>query len=46
MLVRKLPVMLITIDGDDLDHEYFFPIVFHYGLLEWFVYVVYVGDGV
>ena len=31
---------------DDLDHEYFLPVVSHYGMFEWFVYVVYVGDGV
>ena len=33
-------------NGDDLDLESFFPVVSHYGLSKWFVYVVYVGDGV
>ena len=33
-------------DVDDLDSESFFLVVSHYGLSEWFVYVVYVGDGV
>ncbi len=33
-------------DGDDLDHESFLPVVSHYGLFEWFVYVMYVSDGV
>jgi hypothetical protein len=33
-------------NGDDLDLESFFPVVSHYGLFEWFIYVVYVGDGV
>ena len=33
-------------DGDDLDMESIFSVVCHYGLFEWFVYVVYVGDGV
>ena len=33
-------------DGDDLDRESFLPVVSHYGLFEWFVYVVYVIDGV
>ena len=31
-------------DGDDLDHESFLLVVSHYGLFEWFVYVVYVDD--
>ena len=31
---------------DDLDPEFFFSVMSHYGLFEWFVYVVYVGDGV
>ena len=30
-------------NGDDLDLESFFPVVSHYGMFEWFVYVVYVG---
>ena len=33
-------------NGDDLDLESFIPIVSHHGMFEWFVYVVYVGDGV
>ena len=33
-------------DGDDMDRESFILVVSHYGLFEWFVYVVYVGDGV
>ena len=33
-------------DGDYLYTESILPVVFHYGLFEWFVYVVYVGDGV
>ena len=33
-------------NGDDLDLEYFFLIVSHYDMFEWFVYVVYVGYGV
>ncbi len=33
-------------DGDNLYLEYILSIVSHYGLFEWFVYVVYVGDGV
>ena len=31
---------------DDLDLVSFFPVVSHYGLSEWFLYVVYDGDGV
>ena len=31
---------------DDLDLESFFHVVSHYYMFEWFVYVVYVGDGV
>ena len=39
----KLPVLLITMGrfGPDV----FFFVVSHYGLLEWLVYVVYVGYG-
>ena len=33
-------------DGDDLDHESLLPVVSHYIMFEWFVYVVYVSDGV
>ncbi len=33
-------------DGDNPDLESFLSDVSHYGLFEWFVYVVYVGDGV
>ena len=34
-------------NGDDLDRESFLHAVsHHYGMLEWFVYVVYVDDGV
>ncbi len=33
-------------DGDDLDHESFVLVMSHYGLFKWFVYVVYVIDGV
>jgi hypothetical protein len=33
-------------DGDDLDHESFLFGASHYGMFKWFVYVVYVGDGV
>ncbi len=33
-------------DGNNLYLECFFDVVCHYGLFEWFVYVVYVGDGV
>ena len=36
----------IDYNGDDLYMESFFSVVPHYGLFEWFVYVVYVGDGV
>ena len=31
-------------DGDNLYLESILPVVSHYGLFEWFVYVVYVGD--
>ena len=31
---------------DNLDLKPFLPVVSHYGMFEWFVYVVYVGDGV
>ncbi len=33
-------------DGDNLGHESFLLVVSHYVMFEWFVYVVYVGDGV
>ena len=33
-------------DGNDLDHESFLHVVSHYGMLEWFVDGVYVGNGV
>ena len=33
-------------NGDDLHLESFFLVVSQYLLFEWFVYVVYVGDGV
>jgi hypothetical protein len=33
-------------DGDDLKLESFFLVMSHNGLFEWFVYVVYVGNGV
>jgi hypothetical protein len=33
-------------NGDDLDLGSFFPFVSHYGQFEWFVYVVFVGNGV
>jgi hypothetical protein len=33
-------------NGDDLDLKTYFFNVSHYGLFEWFVYVVYVGNGV
>ena len=32
-------------NGDDLDLEFYF-VMSHYGLFEWFVYVVYVSYGV
>ena len=32
-------------NGDEFDLEPCFHAVTHYGLLEWHVYVVYVGDG-
>ena len=33
-------------NGDDMDLESFFLVVSQYGMFEWFVYVVYVCDGV
>ena len=33
-------------DGDNLDPESRLPIVSHYGMFSWFVYVVDAGDGV
>ena len=33
-------------NGNDLHLESFFPVVSQYGMFEWFVYVVYVDDGV
>ena len=33
-------------NGDDLNLEPTFLVVSHYGMFEWFVYAVYVGDGV
>ena len=33
-------------DGDNLDLDFSLPVVSRYGMFEWFVYGVYVGDGV
>ncbi len=33
-------------DGDYMYMESIHPVVSHYDLFEWFLYVVYVGDGV
>jgi hypothetical protein len=33
-------------NGEDIDLEYILLVVAYYGLFEWVVYVVYVGDGV
>ena len=33
-------------NGDDLDLKSIFFVVPHYGLFKWFVYVLYLGDGV
>ena len=44
VLVWKLPVLLFTMGM--IRTMIFFLVVSHYGLFEWFAYVVYVGDGV